>query len=156
MSTQTHTLIFALLPVLGSALPAHAGTCELSIGSMSFGTLTTVHGRSGSTPTASSDSRITLSCTQIARGGPYRIILTPPGDAGSPVQRLTPVSGGAPMGVVLQLAGGEAGMLEITGHLPPGHSRHEHVVIGRVPAGQSHLRAGAYRAAWSVRLEYTP
>ncbi|MES2484032.1 MAG: spore coat U domain-containing protein [Pseudomonadota bacterium] len=143
---------------------ASAGSCSLSVGAMAFAPYTSITTARAMSTDRTSDTTLTLTCTGIVRGGPYTISLLPDAAGGGAVRQVRHVGGHAPMAAVLYRdAGfmqpwgdGTGGTAPITGMLPPGDSRHTHVVFGRLAAGQRQLRAGAYLSNWAVRVDYTP
>lgn len=144
-----------------------AGSCSVSAGGMVFGTYQpiTFAGKLNSVA-ASSAATVSLVCTGITIGN-YTIGLGPsldgPGDRMS-VRYLNSSTGvDAPMafnafidpGYSVIWGDGIRGVL-LRGVMPPGGSNRTHTVYGRVPDGQTLLKAGTYAGSVTITVSYDP
>lgn len=157
----------ALLFLLGgaAALPALAGGCSISSTTMAFGRYQPLNfaGKLASAD-RTSDVTVSVSCTAIATGGGYTIGLGPSSAGSSIVPRYLAHEGGGPPMVfnVFQDASfmsvwgdGFTGTL-FSGSIPPGDSTRSHAAFGRIPGGQSALKAGSYAGNLTLTIRYNP
>ena len=157
-------LASALLPLL-VATGSWAGACSVSASPMAFGRYQplTFAGRLVSAD-RTADAAVSVVCTAISGGGSYTITLGPTAPGNSVVPRHLAHAGGGPgMAFNVYLDGaytsvwgdGFTGAV-ISGSIPVGDSTHSHTVFGKIPAGQSTLRAGSYSGAITMTISYQP
>lgn len=142
-----------------------AGACSVSATSMAFGRYQplTFAGKLASAD-LTSDATVSLVCTAISTGGSYTVRLGPSAQGNSIVPRYLAHDGGGPgMAFNVYLDGaytsvwgdGFTGAV-ISGSIPSGDSTSSHSVFGKVPAGQSTLRAGSYSSFLTMTIIYNP
>ena len=150
-----------------AAIVQAAGSCSVSSGGMVFGTYQpiTFAGKLNSVA-ASSTATVSLVCTGITIGS-YTIGLGPsfdgPGDRMSVrylhnstgVDGLVAFNAFIDPGYSLIWGDGIRGVL-LRGVMPPGGSNRTHTVYGRVPEGQTLLKAGTYSSAMTITISYDP
>jgi spore coat protein U-like protein len=155
----------AALVSLLAASASMAGACSVSATSMAFGPYQpiTFAGKLASTD-RTADASVSVVCTAIAAGGSYTISLGRSTQGNSVVPRyLAHDAGGPGMAFNIYLDGGHTTVwgdgftgAAITGTIPSGDSSQTHVVFGKVPGGQSTLRAGNYSGALTMTITYNP
>jgi spore coat protein U-like protein len=144
---------------------ALAGACSVSVTPMAFGPYQplTFDGKLTSTD-RTADATVSLACTAVALGGSYTITLGPSGLGNSIVPRYLAHEGGGPwmaFNVYLDAAytsvwgDGFSGAV-IGGTIASGDSHRSQAVFGKLPAGQSSLKAGNYSGALTMRITYNP
>lgn len=155
----------AVLPALLAAGTACAGACSVSTTGLAFGAYQplTFAGKLASTP-RTSDALISVVCTGIVAGGSYTIGLGPSMAGNSIDPRYLVNSSGGPDMVfnvyreasyVSIWGDGFSGGL-LSGSIPIGDSNQSHTVYGKIPAGQSTLRAGTFSGTMTMTLTYNP
>jgi spore coat protein U-like protein len=166
-SAMLFALLFALL-VLTAGKPAHAAGCTVSSPGLAFGAYQplTVPGKLTSS-NKESTATISVACTGIVTGGSYTIALGPSlvgAGNGISTRYLANASGGDYMAfnVYKELSystiwgdGITAGSM-ITGSIAAGDSSQSHSVYGKIPAGQSTLKAGSFTDSLTMTLTYNP
>lgn len=147
-----------------AALPAWSASCSLAAGSLVFPPYQplTLAGRIASRA-AESTATITVSCSGTG-GGSYSIALGPSASGSVVTRELVNASGGPAMAFnifvdanYLGVWGDASGGNLLTGTIPatlPGSASHR--VYGRIPAGQSGVRAGSFGAVLQMTLSYDP
>jgi spore coat protein U-like protein len=151
--------------ILLSASACMAGTCSVAASSMAFGEYQPLNfaGKLASGDRAA-DAAISVTCTAIAVGGSYTIALGPSAQGNSIVPRYLGHSAGGPgMAFNVYLDGaystvwgdGFTGAV-ITGSIPAGDSTQTYTVFGKVPGGQSTLKAGSYSGLLTLTIVYNP
>lgn len=162
----SHCLVGILLLALGAAGQVNAAGCTVSSSGLVFGSYQPLNsvGKLRSDPSTSS-AIVSVICSGIVNGGAYRIALGPSmsgsGDRIS-TRYLTSARGGDGMAFNVYR---EASYSTVWGDgivagsplgaaLPPGNSSQSHTVNGRIPAGQSSLRAGNYFGSLTLTLSY--
>lgn len=163
---STWVVALGLAAASGSALAA--GACSVSSNGLAFGAYqpVTLAGKLNSVA-ATSTATVSVVCTAITTGGSYTLSLGPgtygPGDRIS-VRYLNNTShGGDPMAFNIFTeasygsvwGNGTPGAL-LSGSIPPGNSNQTHTVYGRVPAGQTTLKAGSYSDSMTMTITYDP
>lgn len=154
-----------LLLALVCGQQSFAGGCTVTSSGMAFGSYQplTFAGKLASTD-RTSDATISVACTAIANGGSYSISLGPSAQGNSIMPRYLSHAGGGPgmaFNIFLDAAhtsvwgDGFTGAV-LSGSIPPGDSSQSHAVFGRVPAGQSQLRAGNYSGSLTLTISYNP
>jgi spore coat protein U-like protein len=153
------------LAACGAAACSIAGTCGVSATTLAFGQYQPLNFADKlATSDRTTDATVSVVCTAIATGGSYTIALGPSAQGNSIVPRyLTHGAGGPGMAFNVYLDGayttvwgdGFTGSL-ISGSIPVGDSSQSHVVFGKVPAGQSSLRAGSYSGSLTLTIRYNP
>ena len=165
MNISTATLL--LLLALGAGR-VEAGTCNVSTSGLAFGPYQplTFPGKLASAP-ATSDARVDIVCTGIVGGGTYTVALGPSSAGGGDrisVRYLTGAAGGDDMAFNVYLDpvhtqvwgdGIIAGSL-MSGTIAPGDSNQSQTIYGRIPPGQSTLRAGSYSGWLTMTVSYNP
>lgn len=111
-----------------------------------------------------STSTISVVCTDIGVGGSYTIDL---GDIGGSTANRKLAHSTEPGAESMQFniftdinrtivwGNGSTGA-RMAGDIPTGNSNRSHTAYGRIPAGQSTLRAGQYTGSGTVTLTYNP
>jgi spore coat protein U-like protein len=150
---------------MGCTATAVAGACSVSVTPMAFGPYQPLAFAGKLTSTdRTTDATVSLACTAIALGGSYTITLGPSAPGNSIVPRYLAHDGGGPsmaFNVYLDAAhtavwgDGFSGAV-IGGSIASGDSRQSHAVFGKLPAGQSSLKAGNYSGALTIRITYNP
>jgi spore coat protein U-like protein len=158
----------ALLLLLAAAGQADAGGCSVSSSGLAFGPYQplTFPGRLNSAA-VTSDASVTVVCTGIVTGGAYTIALGP-GLAGDgdriSTRYLANGAGGPEMAFNVYREpnystiwgdGITAGNV-LSGTIPQGDSNQSYTVYGRVPEGQSTLRAGNFSVTLTMTVSYSP
>ena len=151
------------------ALPAQAGSCSVSSSGLAFGAYQPLSfaGKLHSVDRTSS-ANIVVTCTGIATGGSYVLTLGPStygsgnrisprwlpnlGQAGDPMQFNVYTD---PTCSSIWSDGVSAGP-PFTGSIPAGDSQRSHTAYGRIPGGQSTLKAGQYADTLTMTLTFTP
>ena len=113
---------------------------------------------------STSTAAISVVCTAIATGGSYTLSLGPSIAGGSTDPRyMSNPAGGADMLFNIftdpgyTAVWGESGSgSTLGGAIPVGDSNQSLTVYGRVPGGQTHLRAGGFSATLTMTLTYNP
>jgi spore coat protein U-like protein len=150
---------------LAAAGAAMAGTCGVSATGLAFGQYQplTFEGKLASAD-RTADATVSVVCTAISGGGGYTIALGPSPQGNSIVPRyLASGAGGPAMAFNVYLDGaytavwgdGFTGAV-INGTIPVGDSTQSHTVFGKVPAGQSTLRAGTYSGSLTMTVTFNP
>jgi spore coat protein U-like protein len=147
-----------------SLTAAHAG-CTLSSPGVAFGAyqpLTFPGKRVSADRTAT--TTVSLVCTGIVTGGSYSIALGPSlaGSSFHP-RYLSNPAGGPNMAFNLYhdlnhtivWGDGATGSM-LGGSIPTGNSSQSHPVYGKVPAGQSTVKAGTFSGTLTMTLTYNP
>jgi spore coat protein U-like protein len=148
-----------------SAAACMAGSCSVAATSMAFGEYQPLNfaGKLASGD-RTADAAISVMCTAIAVGGSYTIALGPSAQGNSIIPRyLGHLAGGPGMAFNVYLDGaystvwgdGFTGAV-IAGSIPVGDSTQTYTVFGKVPAGQSTLRAGTYSGLLTLTIVYNP
>jgi spore coat protein U-like protein len=155
----------ALLLALGSVGQSFAGGCSVASTGVAFGRYQplTFAGKLTSTE-RTSDATISVVCTAIVTGGSYTISLGPSAAGNSVMPRyLSHDAGGPGMAFNIYVDANHASVwgdgftgTVLSGSIPAGDSSQSHAVFGRVPAGQSHLRAGNYSGLLTLTISYNP
>jgi spore coat protein U-like protein len=161
--------VWAALGLLLVALTARAGTCSVSSSGLAFGAYQPLSfaGKLHSVDRTSSAS-ISIVCTGIVTGGSYVLSLGP-GNYGSG-NRISPrylpnlSQAGDPMQFNVYTdpayssiwSDGITAGPPFSGTIPAGDSQRNHTAYGRVPAGQSTLKAGQYADTLTMTLTFTP
>lgn len=153
--------------MLCCAMPAaaSAGGCTASTTGMAFGAYRPVatSGRDAA-PARTSTATVTIVCTGIAAPGSYALSLGPTAESGSTHSRVLSNPAGGP-GMQFNIYtdpgyttvwGDEGGGTMLTGAIPLGDSRAAHTVYGKVPPGQTRLRAGSFSGSLTMTLTYNP
>ncbi|MEO7391505.1 MAG: spore coat U domain-containing protein [Ramlibacter sp.] len=149
---------------------AQGATCNVSSTGLAFGAYqpVTFAGKLTSADKTST-ATVTVSCTGLLSQGGYSISLGAgsfgSGDRISTRYLNNNSNGGALMayniyttaGYTTVWGNGASGSL-LTGSAPliPGSSTNTHTVYGRVPAGQTALRAGSYSDSLTMTISYSP
>jgi spore coat protein U domain-containing protein, fimbrial subunit CupE1/2/3/6 len=157
----------AALLLLASACvgQSFAGGCSVTSGGMAFGRYQPLNfaGKLASSD-STSDATISVACTAIVSGGSYSISLGPSAVGNSIMPRyLSHDAGGPGMAFNIYLDATHATVwgdgftgTVLIGSIPVGDSSQSHTVFGRVPAGQSQLRAGNYSGSLTLTISYNP
>ena len=158
-------MVLGVTAIAGTAQAA--GSCSVSSGGMVFGTYQpiTFAGKLNSVA-ASSTATVSLVCTGITIGS-YIIGLGPsldgPGDRMSVryLNNSTGVDGLAAFNAFIDpgysfIWGDGIRGTPLRGVIPPGDSNQTHTVYGRVPNGQTLLKAGTYASSMSITISYDP
>lgn len=168
LKASTALALLATLAALAAAGPAVAASCSVSASGLLFGAYQPLV-FPGKLSSQSVDSTATISvvCAAITGGGAYTIALGP-SQAGSgnriSVRYMVNSQGGDlmmfnvytdPLRTLIWGDGVTAGNL-IGGQLAAGNSNLSVSVYGRIPAGQSTLKAGSFSASLPVTLTYNP
>jgi spore coat protein U-like protein len=154
--------------LLGGAA-AQAGSCSVSSSGLAFGAYQplTFAGKLTSAD-ATSSATVSLRCTGITGGGSYSIALGPSsfGSGNRLSTRYLPNTsvGGEMMRYNLYTdasystiwSDGMTAGAPFTGTIPTGDSQRNHTAYGRVPAGQSSLKAGNYADVLTMTVTYSP
>ena len=154
-----------LLFVLGCIGQCFAGGCTVSSSGIAFGRYQPLNFAGKLTSSdRTSDATISVVCTAIVAGGSYSISLGSGVSGNSIMPRyLSHDAGGPAMAFNIYLdptfttvwGDGFTGTV-LSGSILAGDSSHTHTVFGRVPAGQSQLRAGNYSGALTVTISFNP
>ena len=161
-------MVFALGLCLTAGSAVAAGACSVSSSGMAFGAYqpVTFPGKLASADKAST-ATLSVVCTGIATGGGYTISLGA-GNYG-PSDRISnrflnnTVNGGAYMAfnvytnaTYLTVWGNGSIGSVLGGSIPTGSSNQSHTVYGRIPAGQTTLKAGSFSDSLTMTITYTP
>ncbi|MDM0117587.1 spore coat U domain-containing protein [Variovorax sp. J22R133] len=159
-------LALGLAAASGNALAA--GACSVSSSGLAFGGYqpVTSAGKLNSVA-ATSTATVSVVCTAIGTNGSYTVSLGPgtygPGDRIGVRYLNNATHGGEPMAfnVFTEATYGSVwgdgirgGVL--TGSIPSGNSSQTHTVYGRVPAGQTTLKAGSFSDSMTMTITYEP
>lgn len=155
--------------VLWAAGAANAG-CNVSSPGMAFGSYEPLNfsGKLASRDSLS-DARISIVCSQMAAAGSFALALGPsPAGSGDRISTryMSNAAGGPDMqfniytnpSTTTVWGDGNTGSL-INGSIPAisfGSNTQSVTVYGRIPAGQSSLRAGAFSSELTMTLTYNP
>ena len=142
-----------------------AGSCAVSSSGMAFGSYQplTFAGKVTSA-NVTSVAAVSVVCTGIVTGGSYSIALGPSTSVNSTNPRyLTNINGGANMVFNIYTEAsyttiwgdGTSGSL-VSGSIPSADSNQSHTVYGKIPAGQSTLKAGSFSDSLTITLTYSP
>ncbi|MES2942854.1 MAG: spore coat U domain-containing protein [Pseudomonadota bacterium] len=162
---------FALLAILSMfvwAIGAHAAGCTISSTGLAFGPYQPISFAGQLTSTdITSNASVALVCTGIVSGGSYNISLGPSivgtGDRISTRYLANNSNGGDHMAFNIYTSGtyasvwgnGSVGSL-IGGTINPGDSNQSTPVYGKIPAGQSTLKAGSFTGSMTMTVTYNP
>ncbi len=143
-----------------------AGSCVVSSSGMAFGSYQplTFAGKVTSANVTSS-AAVSVVCTGIVTSGSYSIALGPStsGSSTNPRYLTNSVNGGANMVFNIYTEAsytsiwgdGISGSL-VGGNIPSADSNQSHTVYGKIPAGQSTLKAGSFSDSLTITLTYSP
>ena len=160
-------IVLVLLLALAAAGQARAGACTVSSSGMAFGVYQplTFSGKLTST-SVTSNASISVVCTGMGSSGAYTLTLGPStmgsGDRIS-TRSLENSNGGDYMSFNLYTnasystvwGDGTTGGV-VGGSIPAGDSNQSQPVYGRIPAGQSTLKAGSFSGSLTMTLTYNP
>ncbi len=140
-----------------------AGSCAVSSSGMAFGSYQplTFPGKVTSA-NVTSNATVSVVCTGIVTGGSYSIALGPstPVNSSNPRYLTNTVNGGANMVFNIYTEASHTSIWGdgISGSLVGGSipSNQSHTVYGKIPAGQSTLKAGSFSDSLTMTLTYSP
>ena len=161
------TLLFMLLAATAAG-PARAGTCSVSSTGLAFGAYQplTFAGKLSSIDQTST-ATVSVICTSIVTGGSYALALGPSlVGAGNRISNryLSNPNGGDYMAFNVYREPSYASIWgdSITagsllgGSIPTGDSNQSHAVYGKIPSGQSTLKAGTFSGSLTMTVTYNP